>query len=140
MIKYCIGILFLLTLSLSVQAQVTKFEKIKEARKEFIAKRLNLKTDQKNKFLDTYDTYAVEKEQLRKKRRQLRQTSVSLTASDDELLASVEQLINLQQKEVDIEKKYMQQFKSFLSPRQLVEMYRSDKEFNRILLNKLRGE
>ena len=120
-------------LSEGLQAQ-GKGERIRQARKEFVAKRVKLSAEQEKKFWPLYDEYSQEKHQLFRQRRKERIEVVSLAASDAELLEAVEQLIVLREKEVQIEREYLEKFKKVLQPRQLVEFYRADSAFSKKLL------
>ena len=62
----------------------------------------------------------------------------SLTSTDEQLNAGIQEMLNLTQKEVDIEKNYIPKFKTIISVRQLVEMYSASKDFNKLLLDKLK--
>ena len=120
------------------QAQGKKGEKIKKARQEYIKKRLNLTPDQDKKFWVVYEAYIDEHQEINKAKKQMRLEMPSLTATDEQLNASIQEMLNLKQKEVDIEKTYITKFKAIISVRQLVEMYNASKDFNRLLLDKLR--
>jgi hypothetical protein len=117
----------------TLQAQ----NKIKQARKEYIIRRLNLTSEQNTKFTPILDQYFENIDAVRKEKRNLRMEAVSFTASDAELLADLDKMLVLQQKEVDIEKEYVAKFKTTLNARQIVELYRANKDFNRKLLDKL---
>jgi hypothetical protein len=117
----------------TLQAQ----NKIKQARKEYIIRRLNLTSEQNTKFTPILDKYFENIDAVRKEKRNLRMEAVSFTASDAELLADLDKMLVLQQKEVDIEKEYVAKFKTTLNARQIVELYRANKDFNRKLLDKL---
>jgi hypothetical protein len=46
-------------------------------------------------------------------------------------------MITLRQKEVDLEKEYMNRFLKTISPRQLSELYKTEQEFTKLLLERL---
>ena len=85
-----------------------------------------------------YEAYIDEHQEINKAKKQMRLEMPSLTATDEQLNASIQEMLNLKQKEVDIEKTYIPKFKAIISVRQLVEMYSASKDFNRLLLDKLR--
>ncbi len=115
-----------------------KGEKIKQARQEYIKKRLNLTPDQDKKFWVVYEAYVDEQQAINKAKKQMRLEMPSLTATDEQLNANIQEMLNLKQREVDIEKNYIPKFKAIISVRQLVEMYSASKDFNKLLLDKLR--
>ncbi len=123
---------------INAQAQGKRGEKIKKARQEYIKKRLNLTPDQDKKFWVVYEAYIEEHQLINKAKKQMRLEMPSLTATDEQLNASIQEMLNLKQKEVDIEKNYIPKFKAIISVRQLVEMYSASKDFNKLLLDKLK--
>ncbi len=138
------NLLFILVLfcgifmQVNAQAQGKRGEKIKKARQEYLKKRLNLTPDQDKKFWVVYEAYVEEHQQINKAKKQMRLEMPSLTATDEQLNASIQEMLTLKQKEVDIEKNYIPKFKAIISVRQLVEMYSASKDFNKLLLDKLK--
>ena len=120
------------------QGQGKRGEKIKKARQEYIKKRLNLTPDQDKKFWVVYEAYIDEHQAINRAKKQMRLEMPSLTATDEQLNAGIQEMLNLKQKEVDIEKNYIPKFKTIISVRQLVEMYSASKDFNKLLLDKLK--
>ena len=122
----------------SAQAQGKRGEKIKKARQEYIKKRLNLTPDQDKKFWVVYEAYIDEHQAINRAKKQMRLEMPSLTATDEQLNASIQEMLDLKQKEIDTEKSYIPKFKAIISVRQLVEMYSASKDFNKLLLDKLK--
>lgn len=122
----------------NAQGQGKRGEKVKKARQEYLKKRLNLTPDQDKKFWVVYEAYISEHQEINKAKKQMRLEMPSLTATDEQLNASIQEMLNLKQKEVDVEKNYIPKFKAIISVRQLVEMYSASKDFNKLLLEKLK--
>ncbi len=113
-------------------------ERIKSAKIGLITTRLNLTADQSKQFWPVYEAYETDRKKIRVQMRRLRVNSATVTATDDEIRKDLKELLNLRQKEVDAEKEYVGRFLKVVSPRQMVELYKSEKEFNRMLLQELR--
>ncbi len=112
-----------------------KREEIDNLKKEIVESRLNLKSEQLEPFRKLYDEYSLEKIQLRRKILKTKRTTLSLTATDEELSKNIDELLAMKQKEVEIEKTYKTKFLKVINIRQMAEIYRSEQEFIRRLMN-----
>jgi hypothetical protein len=112
-------------------------ERISTAKIGLITDRLNISSEQAPQFWATYNEYSDKKRELRKQLRGLRNNDSHLTATDEQVQKSLQDMIALRQKEVDLEKDYMSRFLKTISPRQLAELYKTEQEFTKILLERL---
>lgn len=112
-------------------------ERISTAKIGLITDRLNLSTEQAPLFWATYNEYSDKKRGIRKQIRELREETSTLTSTDDQVQKSLQDMISLRQKEVDLEKEYMNKFLKAISPRQLAELYKTEQDFTKILLERL---
>jgi hypothetical protein len=112
-------------------------ERISTAKIGLITDRLNISSEQAPQFWATYNEYSDKKRELRKQLRGLRNNDAHLTATDEQVQKSLQDMIALRQKEVDLEKDYMSRFLKTISPRQLAELYKTEQEFTKILLERL---
>lgn len=115
-----------------------RWQQIVEARKEFIKSRIRLKAEQEERFWKDYEEYMRARQQLLVERRRLRPEAVSRTATDAELYAFIEQHTALKKKEIELEELYYRRFKSYLTAAQLFELYKTEEDFMRWLLQELR--
>ncbi|TAF67067.1 MAG: hypothetical protein EAZ55_05250 [Cytophagales bacterium] len=92
---------------------------------------------QEQNFFTYYIQYENAKIENKKIMAQIRKEKFNFTASDAELLAAMELLMSYQQKDLDIEKEYQKKFLEVISVRQLVELYRTEQEIRKQLLQKL---
>lgn len=113
-------------------------DRIHEARKEYVLKRLDLNTEQQKKFSPIYDEYIKKQSQLQRQIRHLRIETSTLALSDAELQADLEKMLLLRQQELDAEKEFLSKCKNILNIRQIVEMYKAEKDFLRTALRNLR--
>lgn len=115
-----------------------KRQEIDNLKTEIVEARLNLKPEQVAPFRKLYDEYSLEKVQLRRKIMRTKRTNLSLAATDEELNQSLDELLEMKQKEVEIEKTYKVKFLKVISIRQMAEIYRSEQEFIRRLMDVLK--
>ncbi len=138
-------IIFILSLAY-LQAQPPHFHErmkqrkaeIEQAKKEFITARISLKPEQEKNFWEVYDKYIEEKITLRKKIAKSRRAGFSLASTDAELDKHFEDLFALKQKEVDTDRQYKTLLLKSISIRQLAELYRSEQEFMKRILEIIR--
>jgi hypothetical protein len=117
------------------EAKRTEIEKIK---KELITDRINLQPEQANKFWPIYDKYTQERLIVRRKLRVLNRGR-NLTATDAEILEDIRQRSILRQQEVDLEKKTNEDLLKIINVRQLAELYFTEQEFLKRILQVLMG-
>jgi hypothetical protein len=146
--KNCFKLLMLLWLSgpfLGLQAQDNKetrqerFQKIQNYKISFLTGKLDLTSEQAQKFWPLYNQYDEERNKLRHKTRISRGDKLA-TVPDQELLDKLNHRLTAQQSLLDLDKIYMDRFLKVITPRQLAVLYRSEDEFPRILLEKLHSE
>jgi len=130
--------LALLLCNVKALAQERMRERIQEARKEYILKRLELNAEQQKKFLAIYEEYIKKQHELQKKLRQLRIETATLSLSDAEIATDLETMLQLRQQELDLEKEFLNKAKGTLSIKQIAEMYKAEKDFVKTVLRNLR--
>lgn len=112
-------------------------QRIKNAKIALITNRLNLSTEQSQQFWPVYNEFEAKKQDVRVSFRRLNSETSNLTASDEQILSDLKELMSLRQKEVDLDKEYMSRFLKVLNVRQLAELYKTEQQFTRMLLEKL---
>jgi Spy/CpxP family protein refolding chaperone len=115
----------------------TAREQITSAKIGLITTRLNLTTEQAPQFWAIYNEYSDKKFTIRQDLRKTRVTNTSLTSTDAQVQESLNQMLAIRQKEVDLEKEYMNKFLKTISPRQLAELYKTEQDFTKLLLERL---
>ena len=129
--KKIILLLSICVLSLSANAQNdTKIETLK---KEFLTKNLELTPQEAEKFFPLYREYEMKKRTLRKS---LRQDLKG--AENDGNQASMDKIMNQEQEILDVQKEYVQKFRQFLPEHKIVKLLSVEKEFKKMLLEKLK--
>lgn len=127
---FLLGLLF----SQIIIAQPALNKRLEGARLKFIKERLNLKPEQAPKFEELYLQYINKKRELLIAERNLR--NVTITVTDEELYKNVDTYIKLKKQEGELEAEYKDKFLKVLNIRQLVELYNSEREFLRFMLQR----
>lgn len=129
--------IMLLAGSASAQSDAGR-QKIESAKIGLITNRLNLTTEQAPQFWAVYNDYSVKKQELNRHLRQIN-SGTSQGLADSKVLSDLKEVNNTKQKIADLDQDYMDKFLKVISPAQLSELYKSEREFNRMLLNRLNG-
>ena len=112
-------------------------QKIESAKIGMITNRLNLTPDQASQFWPVYNEYNGKKQELNRRVRQLRDEPARSSLSDDQLKNGLREANATKQKIADLDDEYMDRFLKVVTPKQLNELYQTERDFNKILLNQL---
>jgi len=137
--KLLIYILLSIAFSSTAWAQPGNKEKIEAAKIGFISERLELTPKQAQVFWPMYNEYSAKKKEIRKAINQLKIEN-SDNETDAEILDDIKKINLYKQREVDIEKEYVDKFLTVITPKQLAALYKAEKQFTKILLDKLKDK
>lgn len=140
-------LLTLSALTLPAQPPPPDPDKMDERREEieamkigFLTRKLDLSSEEAKTFWPVYNKFQDELETIRKQRRSemrnLRENIKDLNDKEAEKLIDNE--IAGRQKELDIMKKYHAHFKQILPVKKVLMLYRSEEDFKRELLDRIR--
>ncbi len=115
-------------------------QKIQTAKIGMITERLNLTPEQAPQFWAVYNEYENKKVDLRKNIRRNMDDAGSLAATDDKIIASLKQVISLRKKELDLEEEFMNKILRTITPRQFSELKKTEINFNKMLIEKLKDK
>ncbi|WP_255897473.1 hypothetical protein [Rufibacter sediminis] len=136
---------FLLTGTVSVaqgqkketpEERKARIEKIETAKIAFITDKVNLSGEQAQRFWPVYQEHDRKRNDLRQKSRPYKEQNLN-ALSDDQIQAGLEARLDLRQRELDLEKEYMDKYLRIISPKQLALFYRAEREFTKLLLERL---
>ena len=113
-------------------------ERVQAAKVSFITTKLDLNTTQAQQFWPMYNEYEAERKKIRKQMRQLKVDNILSDGTEDQLKTDIKKMFVLRQEELDLEKSYSDKFLKVLSAKQMVQFYRAEKEFTKVLLKRLR--
>lgn len=108
---------------------------VEKIRMSIIQERLQLTAEQTKNFIPVLNRYRKEQMELRQQIMKLRRKSLVMT--DDDLKKAMEQEFDLREKEVALARKYHKEFLTVLNVRQVAELYQSELEFKRLLLERI---
>jgi hypothetical protein len=111
-----------------------KSEKVKAAKVAFITNRLNLTSAQAEKFWPVFNEFETEKRKIRKQLRGFKNDKLKEDASEEQYKVELNKMFALRQEELNLEKSYSEKFLKVISARQLVDLFKSESEFTRMLL------
>lgn len=114
-------------------------ERIHAAKMAYITDRLHLTSAQASSFIPVYNECEDEVLAVRKKYRQ-RYMATHKDTQDDDIKPRqyIDDDLNYQQEVLDIKKKYKDRFLKVLSEKQLTELYESEREFRKLLQQRLK--
>src|SRR5688572_29904966 len=137
-------LLIVLGLFLAVQATAQPRErhadKIKEARIEFMKKKLALTPEEEKTFIPLYTEMLDEMDSLRRSYKDdIDLKDVDLTfMTDKECEKLIENVQEFRTKELEITKRYTEEFKKILPVKKVAMIYKAEFEFRRELVERLR--
>lgn len=113
-------------------------ERVNAARIGFVTERLKLSVDQAEKFWPVYNEYSSKRQELffetKKKIRQGKAEGIS----DVEKSKLIDETMALKDKELDLQKLYKERLLKILSVNQYLELLNAERDFNKMLMEKLR--
>ncbi len=127
-------------LCLNLLAQERLRERFLQQKKTFVLKRIELNAEQQNKFPALYEDYIFRLADLQKQIRQLKIEAAMLSLSDSEINADIDKMLKLKQQELDLQKEYITKFRTILTPKQMIAMFRAEREFLRVALRALKDD
>ncbi|ARK09272.1 hypothetical protein [Fibrivirga algicola] len=132
-----LALLLLTTVSLGQVMAQSDIQKIESQKIGYITNRLNLTTEQAPQFWAIYNEYNGKKKDLNRKIRQLTGENSRQNPNDADVLSKLKEVNGAKQKLGELDDEYMSRFLKVISPTQLQELYKAERNFNRMLLEKL---
>jgi len=118
-----------------------KKEKIKAMKIAFITEKLDLTSDEAQKFWPVYNQYDDQKEVIFKEKREMRKAQKEASElSDGEIEQKILTHFELEQKQLDLEKAYYSKFKAVLPVKKVGKLYVAEDAFKRELLRKMKDQ
>jgi Spy/CpxP family protein refolding chaperone len=113
-------------------------QRIQDAKTAIITNRLNLTSEQSTEFWPVYNEYSQRRRDIHRQQRKIIVEKRQAGTTNDEVLANLKEVQELKQKELDLEKEYQSRFLKVLSANQLAELYKAERTFNDMLLQRLK--
>ncbi|REA61263.1 hypothetical protein DSL64_12490 [Dyadobacter luteus] len=140
--KFGIFPVLLLLLSLSTASAQRRSEeemkKIQDAKVAIITNRLNLTSEQSTGFWPIYNEYSQKRREIHRAQRRIINEKKAEGKADEQVLNNLKEVQELKQKELDLEKEYQNRFLKVITAGQVIELYKAEKTFNDMLLQRLK--
>ncbi|HEV7383085.1 MAG TPA: hypothetical protein VGN64_24980 [Dyadobacter sp.] len=138
------GILPVLLVIFSVNAASAQrrseeeMQKIQDAKVAIITNRLNLTSEQSTGFWPIYNEYSQKRREIHRAQRRIINEKKAEGKADEQVLNNLKEVQELKQKELDLEKEYQNRFLKVITAGQVIELYKAEKTFNDMLLQRLK--
>ena len=137
-------LVFMLSIINTAFAQqiVDRKARIEAAKTAFLTEKMALTKEQAEKFWPVYNEYEQKRREAHKKAKVFKGENLE-AMSDKEIRENIDEMHAMRQQELNIEKEYVDKFLKVISAKQLAIMYKSEREFMKMLLKRLderRGE
>lgn len=138
-----ICICFFCILSFTAQDKTSGTNKIKALKISYLTEKLNLTTDEAEKFWPIYNAYDIEQHSLRSKQREELKNALkssndieALSENDAEKLISLK--LNIDRQLHESQKEFISKIKQVISYKKIIKLHVAEMEFGRKLMSKYR--
>lgn len=136
------SLLLILFVSIAVQAQPRRSEeemkRIQDAKVAIITNRLNLTPEQSTGFWPVYNEYSQKRRDIHRSQRKIINDKKAEGKTDEQFLTNLKEVQDLKQQELDLEKEYQNRFLRVITANQVVELYKAERTFNDMLIQRLK--
>jgi Spy/CpxP family protein refolding chaperone len=128
------------TAALAQRPSQEEMQRIQDAKVAIITNRLNLTSEQSTEFWPVYNEYSQKRRDLHRSQRKIINDKRAAGTTNEEVLSNLKEVQDLKQKELDLDKEYQARFLKVLSASQVVELYKAERTFNDMLLQRLKKQ
>jgi Spy/CpxP family protein refolding chaperone len=115
-----------------------EMRKIQDAKVAIITNRLSLTAEQSTGFWPVYNEYSQKRKDIHRAQRKIINDKKAEGKTDEQVLSNLKEVQDLKQRELDLEKEYQNRFLKVISAGQVIELYKAEKTFNDMLLQRLK--
>ena len=115
-----------------------EMQKIQDAKVAIITNRLNLTPEQSTGFWPVYNEYAGKRRDIHRAQRKIINDKKAEGKTDEQVLNNLKEVQDLRQKELDLDKEYQNRFLKVISANQVIELYKAERTFNDMLIQRLK--
>ncbi|SIR14950.1 hypothetical protein [Pontibacter lucknowensis] len=109
---------------------------VEAAKVAFLTDKMELTAEQSQKFWPLYNEYETKRRELVRSYRSGYREDVD-QLSDQEAKARLDGMFSTRERELELEKEYVARYQRVISSNQIIKLYRSEREFTKLLLKKL---
>lgn len=117
-----------------------EIKRIQDAKVAIITNRLNLTPEQSTGFWPVYNEYSQKRKEIHRAQRKIINDKKAEGQTDDQVLNNLKEVQELRQKELDLEKEYQNRFLKVISASQVIELYKAERTFNDMLIQRLKNK
>lgn len=141
-LSYGIAFIFLVNVSIDTahaqRRSEEEMQKIQDAKVAIITNRLSLTAEQSGGFWPVYNEYSQKRRDILRAQRRIINNKKAEGKTDEQVLGNLKEVQDLKQRELDLEKEYQNRFLKVITANQVIELYKAEKTFNDMLLQRLR--
>ena len=115
-----------------------EMQRIQDAKIAIITNRLNLTPEQSTGFWPVYNEYSQKRREIHRAQRKIINEKKAEGKTDEQVLNNLKEVQDLKQKDLDLEKEYQTRFLKVISASQVVELYKAERTFNDMLIQRLK--
>ncbi|MEO6687037.1 MAG: hypothetical protein ABIN24_13785 [Dyadobacter sp.] len=115
-----------------------EMQRIQDAKIAIITNRLNLTPEQSTGFWPVYNEYSQKRREIHRAQRKIINDKKAEGKTDEQVLNNLKEVQDLKQKELDLEKEYQNRFLKVISASQVIELYKAERTFNDMLIQRLK--
>lgn len=121
--------------TLSKEDRQKYLDEMRQYKREFLVKELNLSRDQQNQFFPVYDQMDSEINQIAEETRDLEaKVMENADATDTEVESAARTVFEQKKREGEVEMVYFDKFKEILTPKQLLNLKNAERKFTQQLV------
>lgn len=110
-------------------------EKLKSHKIAFLTDRLQLTEGEAEKFWPLYRSYEAERRELKE---DIFIENLNADISEKEAEKALDNMIDIKTKELELQKRYIAKFRSVISAKKVIELYKAEKEFKAAMVKRIR--
>ncbi|WP_299820779.1 hypothetical protein [uncultured Pontibacter sp.] len=111
-------------------------ENIEAAKVAYLTDKVELTAEQAQKFWPVYNEYEAKRRDLMKGYRSGYRKNLD-DMSEQEAKARIDEMFDTRDRELALEKEYAARYQRIISTKQLIRLYRAERDFTKLLLKKL---
>jgi hypothetical protein len=140
------GIIFIIAFAvfstLQMSGQNPNLEKLNAYKIAFFTKKLNLTSQEAEKFWPVYNEFQDKRNGIQVERQTLNRSinQNELNMSDKEMIEAGDKHISLQVQEASLSQEYHKKFREILSPVKVLRLYQAENQYRLLLLNELKDK
>lgn len=111
-------------------------ENVEAAKVAYLTDKIELTSDQAQKFWPIYNEYETRRRELMRNYRKGYRRNLE-EMSEQEAKARIDEMFDTKERELALEKEYAARYQRIISTKQLIRLYRAERDFTKLLLKKL---